>query len=88
MLTNLIGSPNEVGEDFKCGYNKLETLQGLSGEIGGDLACNDNLLTSLDTVSNIKGNINCWDNLFDETNHNFTGWCDGYIFCKFEVSNY
>lgn len=80
LLVNLVDSPIEVLGDFRCNINLLETLQGCSGEISGNLSCIGNRLTSLDTVSNIKGNIQCWNNQFQNNQHNFTGWCEGYIF--------
>lgn len=79
-LRTLVGSPEEAGGSFNCVENKIVTLEGLSAEIGGNLYCESNRLSSLDTVSNIKGNIHCYENNIDPDDNGFMGHCGGKIF--------
>jgi len=77
-LESLKGGPMEVGGDYNCRECGLITLQGLAAEIGGDLNCTSNQLTSLDTASNIDGNIDARYNKI-HNNHEFMGHCGGEI---------
>jgi len=54
----LEGAPKEVGGDFSCENNKLETLQGCPRDIGGEFNCSKNPhLKSLDGVGNVGEQI-------------------------------
>jgi hypothetical protein len=62
-LTNLVGSPKEVGRDFNCTWNKLETLEGAPIYVGERFFCQDNKLTSLEGAPKELGRgFNCSGN--------------------------
>lgn len=78
-LKTLKGGPIDVGGIFSCGHNDLTSLQYSPAEIGYLFACTNNKLKSLDMVSNVGGNIICYNNQIDSKNTGFMGWCAGKI---------
>lgn len=84
-LKSLEYGPIEVGGEYNCRYNEIVTLKGLAAEIGGELNCSNNHLSSLDTVSNIKGDINARENKINNNNNGFMGYCGGEIKTWYEI---
>ena len=63
-LTNLTGSPKEIGGDFNCSNNKLTSLTGAPNKVGGNFSCYENNLTSLaGAPSNVGGSFVCDEHL-------------------------
>jgi hypothetical protein len=75
-LKDLKGSPKEVGGSFYASSNRLETVEGMPLEIGSDFFCAANFnLTTLDSMSNIEGYIDCSNTKIDIKNSGFKGYC-------------
>ena len=72
-LSNLEGSPREVGGDFDCMNNELVSLKGSPREVSGDFICANNQLTSLSFAPKVVGNyFGCKRNKFkSEPDHSF-----------------
>jgi len=62
-LTKLPLKFNNVSGNFKCGNNKLTTLEGCPQSVGGNFSCSDNKLESLEfSPKSVGGYFNCSDN--------------------------
>jgi hypothetical protein len=61
-ITELEGSPAEVGGRFDCSSNRLTTLKGAPAEVGGDFSCSFSKLTSLaGAPQRVGGDFLCAD---------------------------
>lgn len=64
QLSNLYGSPIEVGASFWCYENQLTTLEGGPKVVGFNFDCADNQLTNLrGCPEEVKKDFNCDNNL-------------------------
>lgn len=79
-LTNLIGSPSDVGDNFYCNNNNLSSLEGCPTEVGGHFDCSVNHLDSLKGCpSEIGYDLQCFNNKL--TDLDITSVIGGNIVC-------
>lgn len=58
--------PEIVNEDFDCSENNLTSLEGAPKVVHGDFACYNNKLKNLDFLPDIKGELICFDNDWED----------------------